>query len=249
MRPIVLLALLYLGAPLVAQADPGGMEAYVASSYGYCDAKALAGHWGLSLGDAKVRIGDKFGAGSNELLRHHLSQAQLGARQHETWRCRWHEMPFSYSDAQLLAKYWSTTPTEAKGRAEVKAIDGGTALIRQVLDLAKLAHPPVDSCHVKLLSQLWTTSKADTVTRYEQKAAGGGQALIDSVLGTARVHATETNSHCSLADTPYSVDDARVLSMMWDTTVEGASARIESKYAAGQEAFVKDEWRRVNTVQ
>lgn len=59
-------------------ADP--MQAYFSSSYGYCDAAALASYWGQSVSDAKAAIGLKLTSGMTSTLSTLIPAARAHAK-------------------------------------------------------------------------------------------------------------------------------------------------------------------------
>ena len=59
--------------------DP--MQAYFSSSYGYCDAAALASYWGQSVSDAKATIGQKIINGWTSTLTTLIPEARTHAKQ------------------------------------------------------------------------------------------------------------------------------------------------------------------------
>ena len=57
------------------------MEAFFSSSYGYCDAAALAKLWGTDVGETKATIGRKLLIGGPAVVEPLLSTARTHARQ------------------------------------------------------------------------------------------------------------------------------------------------------------------------
>ena len=108
-----------------AQAQSAAALAYQRSDYGYCDAKKVAAVWGVSIGDAKVVIGNKI-LGN----RTHLINADIASTRN-TVRCGWAELEMTYQDAVEMARYWNIQPHEAKLKAERFVSEDGKKVFRE----------------------------------------------------------------------------------------------------------------------
>lgn len=115
---------------LVEPAQAGGAyDAYVSSGYQYCDAKLIAGLWGISVEQAKVQIGQKIqnGIGGNipGVLR-------LARRAGNT--CDWDDTGYTYEDAQQLAELWGLDePYDAKLKVATYVTRGQRNIVERAL--------------------------------------------------------------------------------------------------------------------
>ncbi|MBN03551.1 hypothetical protein [Ponticaulis sp.] len=96
----------------------GNFETYVASSYGYCDAKKIASVWGQSILDGKLTIASKVSAGLTDLADADIASATSVS-------CDWSEAELSYDDAQRLADFWGNSVEEAKSKVATRMSEIG----------------------------------------------------------------------------------------------------------------------------
>jgi hypothetical protein len=126
-------ALLSLGAPEIALADPVEQRKFFASKYTYCDAKMLSFLWRQSIDESKSRIGRKVGWGDDKVLEGMLRRARNQAQKLPKARCNFHEAGFTYQDAEKLSRIWRTSPGQSKSLVEQKIMGGGESKVRSLL--------------------------------------------------------------------------------------------------------------------
>jgi hypothetical protein len=83
---------------------------FLNKGYNYCDAKLLAGFWGVSVDQAKSTGGEKIANGLSKNLKNMLGQAR------QQGRCDWSDTGYSYEDAEALARYWGRSVDDAKAK-------------------------------------------------------------------------------------------------------------------------------------
>lgn len=130
-------ALLALGVPELAHADPAGKRKFLTSKYTYCDAKMLSFLWRQSLDESKARIGRKIGWGDENILTDMLYRARLNAQKVPKARCNFHEAGYTYQDAQKLSQIWRRSIGESKSIVEQKILGGGELVVRELLGRPK----------------------------------------------------------------------------------------------------------------
>jgi hypothetical protein len=105
-----------------------------ANSYTYCDAKLLSAAWKQSLAEAKALAADKVAAGNAASVEAALDQGRKLASRNKKLRCGFAEAGFTFDDAEVLAKLWSSSTAEAKAVVEDKLLfRGGEARVRAQL--------------------------------------------------------------------------------------------------------------------
>ena len=103
-------------------------EAFAKSAYTYNDAEKLAWFWQQDVYETKLRMGRKVKWGNQNILDHFLYEA--------TGQYNWIvKSPYSMSDAEALAEYWSCGVTQAK-------IVGGHKLVGWIVLNQALAAAP-----------------------------------------------------------------------------------------------------------
>lgn len=143
-EPALIEVLKAAGAPSVATAtkpaapvskDP--FQAYASSRFDYCDAKVLGQLWGVSVDEAKTRIGNKVINGYPQIVSAELDQAFSTPGHAE---CEWVELRYSYSDAEVMAGVWGQSVEEAKARMTRKVNFGNRELVDQMVGAARNAN-------------------------------------------------------------------------------------------------------------
>ena len=99
----------------------------------YCDAKLLAAHWKIDIGEAKSRIGRLVRVGQKPLVGTRLAQAYALAGSGRGARCDFSDSGYSFADATKLAKVWGVSVAEAKATVERKLNWGDDNMIRLAL--------------------------------------------------------------------------------------------------------------------
>lgn len=119
------------GGTAEPQAPVGGddLSAFFSSDYTLCDARFLAGAWGIGLPDAKAAIGYKVRNDLRGMLTDALGYAR--GRQPQL-TCAFLD-EFTANDAQVLARAWGVGVSEAKARASRKLTAGDGAAIKRQL--------------------------------------------------------------------------------------------------------------------
>ena len=116
-----------------APSSDADFEHMVSAGFVYCDAKLLAAHWNIDIGEAKNRIGRLARVGQKPLLDNRLRQAYDLAGNKRGARCDFNDSGYSFADAQKLAKVWGVSVAEAKATVERKLNWGGDSVIREAL--------------------------------------------------------------------------------------------------------------------
>ncbi|PJB39532.1 MAG: hypothetical protein CO108_17105 [Deltaproteobacteria bacterium CG_4_9_14_3_um_filter_63_12] len=114
---------------------------FESKDYNYCDARLLAAHWQIATWDAKVTIGQKIIWDSTQGLEVMLGEAREAAASRQD-KCEFYEGPFTFEDAQLLAKSWDISVAEAKATIGNKLTWGGNKAVRSALDYARESTKP-----------------------------------------------------------------------------------------------------------
>ncbi|WP_370178346.1 hypothetical protein [Alteriqipengyuania sp.] len=88
------------------------LDRFWASGYSYCDAKLLGELYGTDPYQGKIEIGNKVGVGLVANIPLLLNESRgRGAS------CEWNDLPYGYSDAQVLAAAWGMDVARAKAAA------------------------------------------------------------------------------------------------------------------------------------
>ncbi len=103
------------------------------SGFVYCDAKLLAAHWNIDIGEAKNRIGRLIRDGELALVRTRLSEAFTRASSGRGARCEFVDTGYSFADAKKLAAVWGVSVAEAKATVERKFNAGASGNVRRAL--------------------------------------------------------------------------------------------------------------------
>jgi hypothetical protein len=104
---------------------------FLGKGYNYCDAKLLAGFWGMSVDQAKSTGGEKITNGLNKNLKNMLVQAR------QQGRCDWSDTGYGYEDAQALAKYWGRSVPDAKSKVAMMFTSGDARGVAKALKKAR----------------------------------------------------------------------------------------------------------------
>lgn len=102
-----------------------------------CHARMLANAWGSTLSQAKAILGHKLLNDRRDLLEQSMGEARTHARERVEARCDWGDLPYTWEDAQALAKLWGTDTGQAKARVLDKYLDGTDREVVGVLRRAK----------------------------------------------------------------------------------------------------------------
>ena len=88
------------------------LDRFWASGYSYCDAKMIGELYGTDTYQGKIEIGNKIGAGLIANIPLVLNESrERGAS------CDWADLPYGYSNAQVLAAAWGMDVASAKAAA------------------------------------------------------------------------------------------------------------------------------------
>ena len=110
------------------QAQP--IDIFALSKYDYCHAKMLSKAYGQpSVYDGKIWIGQLLKNNEQELVETKLQFARSEAQKKKENRCQFSDTPYTYSDAEILAKAWSISTEDAKVMIEQKYLYGSESLI------------------------------------------------------------------------------------------------------------------------
>ena len=108
--------------------EQAALDRFWNSGYSYCDAKMLGELYGTDAYQGKIEIGNKIGAGLVANIPIVLNESrESGAR------CDWSELPYGYSDAQVLANAWGVDIARAKAAASELATWGRIDVIAAAL--------------------------------------------------------------------------------------------------------------------
>lgn len=240
------------------------LELFFNSDYTLCDAHFVSKTFGFDLKDSKVYIGQKIAWGTTDILEGDLQRARQRGWDDRTWRCQFYQTGYTYDDARMLAQMWQVDVSDAKVRIEDKILSGNEWVILNEwlpeakdyadnlagsegheggeyagaqADLAAFFDSAYDACHAQMLVGTYfgdTLSESKELIGY--KAANGWTNLVDSALDDARArHQANGTVPCQFYQTPYTYDDAEALAALWGTSLSDAKARVESKYAWGNE--------------
>lgn len=171
--------------------------------YVYDDAAALAGAWGTSIEDAKVRIGREVSLGrsvalDNKLLALGRTPGQQPEESAESVALNafWNS-GLGYCDAELLAALWGADVYQVKVDMGGLVQRGETALLDTKLSRAREAAQrdgrrcefwgtPYTPDDAQALATFWHTGLDDAKARIADKYTAGGRATIDPLLQRAR---------------------------------------------------------------
>lgn len=104
------------------------LDRFWASGYSYCDAKLLGELYGTDAYQGKIEIGNKIAAGLVANVPIVLAESrERGAS------CDWADLPYGYSDAQVLGAAWGMGIAEAKAAAGELATWGRIDVIAAAL--------------------------------------------------------------------------------------------------------------------
>ncbi len=119
-------------------ATAANLEAFAKSSYDACHANMLVGtYFGESVAEVKDLIGYKAANGWTGPVDSMLDKARAQHRASGTKPCAFHQTPFTYDDAVLLAQVWKSDVAEAKARVESKYAAGSETVVKDALLQAK----------------------------------------------------------------------------------------------------------------
>jgi hypothetical protein len=104
---------------------------FLGKGYNYCDAKLLAGFWGVSIDQAKSTGGEKIANGLSKNLRNMMVQAR------QQGRCDWSDTGYSYEDAEALSRYWGRSIDDAKAKVADLYTAGDAKQVNRALKKAR----------------------------------------------------------------------------------------------------------------
>ncbi|MFO0994864.1 MAG: hypothetical protein U1E67_23370 [Hyphomicrobiales bacterium] len=104
---------------------------FLNKGYNYCDAKLLAGFWGMSVDQAKSAGGEKIANGGNKNLKNAMAQAR------QQGRCDWSDTGYGYEDAEALSRYWGRSVDEAKSKVANMFTSGDAKGVARALKKAR----------------------------------------------------------------------------------------------------------------
>jgi hypothetical protein len=102
-----------------------------------CHAKMLAHLWAVNPTQATAHAEQKIAKGYPQLIDSELSVARKLAHSSDRLRCSFWDTPYTYNDAELLAKKWNTTPSNVKATIEQKYINGADPWVASQLIAAR----------------------------------------------------------------------------------------------------------------
>lgn len=103
--------------------------------FNFCDADVLAAHWGKEYSEAKAFIRTNVAAGTPQKVTKKLEPARM-AQAANMGICQFWSLPYTYEDAEAIAKLWSIDVSEAKARIEQKARVGALDFVDVTLSNA-----------------------------------------------------------------------------------------------------------------
>lgn len=113
-------------------ADEAGRKQFAGSAFNACDAQLWAKHWGISVPEAKARVGAALLRSEGMEKMEELGQIRTKLAS-DTALCQFYQLPYSYKDAEKLAKVWQIDVSEAKARVEEKARVGYLDVVDSLL--------------------------------------------------------------------------------------------------------------------
>ena len=122
-----------LKAALTGSTSQLELAAFKSSRFIQCDATLLARMWGETVIQNKEFIGMKVKAGSANSVDHYLNAARDKVARGYIQKCDWVDVPYTYDDAELLAKSWSMETWEAKTQIAEKLTWGNASTIDTLL--------------------------------------------------------------------------------------------------------------------
>lgn len=215
-RLVVLMALVGFPGGLIrdAWAVDAGMARFAAQhTYGYCDAKLIAGLWATSVAQTKAAIGDKLASGQEAQVQAALAGARQQARAQLEQRpppCTYQELGYSFADISALSRVWGQDTGQTKLTVERKFviaesrdfIDAALALARQAPSdpLTAFLESPYGYCDAAALAAAWGLSFADAKTTIGHKILAGGGDLLPPLLASAKEQVRRAGGipHCPL---------------------------------------------------
>lgn len=226
------LATAALGARAHAATEP--LDAFFSSSYTYCDAKLIAGLWGIDITAAKGAIGYKIQNGLETDLAGMLATAR------ETVACEWADVPHGYTDAERLAASWGLAgPEEAKDKIAYLYTQGRSAEVVAALGSAA----PVDNrglrafhesaytyCDARLIAESWRVDIDEAKSIIGEKVINRHEDALADSLALARASIS-----CTWADVPHSYADAERLARAWGlASAADAKDKVAYLYTQGR---------------
>lgn len=113
-------------------ADEAGRKQFAGSAFNACDAQLWAKHWGITVPEAKARVGAALLRSEGMEKMEELEQIRTRLAS-DTALCQFYQLPYSYKDAEKLAKVWQIDVSEAKTRVEQKARIGFLDVVDSLL--------------------------------------------------------------------------------------------------------------------
>lgn len=221
--------------------------------YGYCDARVLAGFWGLEVDEAKVRMGRSFDD-QDQLDEDLLDQARERYMA-EGLRCDFYASGYTYDDAQALAALYEMDIMEAKALMDDKLTRGDAEILNSVLMEAHgpdLHHQQEEEvlyeawdvseynyCDAFVLGELWDTDSWDGKITIGYKLINGYQDVLQESMTEARIQAVQNNTLCDWR-WEFAFEDVDLLASYWDTTLDDSKARVSTKLTYGDHKLVRD---------
>lgn len=178
---------------------------FFANGFTTDDAEALASLWGVDLSEAKLRVESKLAWGDVAIVRDMLASAhgdESGEHdmnpEDEYLEYFWNG-PFTYCDAELLAKSWSISVWEGKVSLGAKLANGWSQdeIVRDALGpafegadldgrLCRFFESDYTWEDAELLSGLWLISVDETKAAISRKLMSGYRDDLDEELTRAR---------------------------------------------------------------
>lgn len=243
MIPRPLLVLLAMLVPMATPRLAGAQEPSV------CQIRELAALWGTSQEQANAIAVGKLRAGlKSELFAAEYAAAKLPAT------CAWSETPYTYKDAEVLARAWSMSPAEAKIMVEAKIADGLETLIIDTLAMGdKLFEEPKKFigdeffnmgyayCDARILAAAWEMDPYDAKISAAKRMLGGDKLELDFKQGTKQMR--KHREVCDFWETGWYTGDAELLAQVWGITLDESKARIGRDVAQGRTARL---WKQIS---
>jgi hypothetical protein len=243
MIPRPLLVLLAMLVPMATPQIAGAQEPTV------CQIRSLASLWGTSQEEARAVAVGKLRAG----LKSQLFDAEYAAAKLPT-TCAWSETPYTYNDAEVLARAWSMSPAEAKTQVESKIAQG---LEVSVIELLASGGKGFDEpkkfigdeffnsgyayCDARVLAAAWEMDPYDAKISAAKRILGGDKLELDFKKGTKQMR--KRREVCDFWETGWYTGDAELLAQVWGITLDESKARIGRDVAQGRAARL---WKQVS---
>ena len=222
-------------------------ESYIHANISSCELRNLERHWGLSMYDTKLAIGERF-ANSKDLLTE-IQMAAQKATAEGLKVCDFWDLDFQYEDAEAMAEFWGSDTYEAKMsiarkvaatsqlsfKKQFKKQLARASAIDSSLNPMAAFYTKYDYCHAKMVAYAYGMQASDTKIWLGELLQSDAE-LVDLKLKFAQqTIKKDPAGACNFTDTRYSYADAEKLSKIWEISVIEAKSWVVQKYAWGME--------------